>query len=745
MTKVHKSSIGKISPKRKPACKSGLFKLAVLLVLVFGFDAGILFSDSGTTSGEIAKINPDPVTSALGGGILAPDYSPGSIFANPAAMAQEYQSKFSFSSAQLEQSINYQFAAFVIPTSAGNFTAAASLLSYGDIQGYTNSGSPYSISSSQDEIFALNYALPLKKITPVEHQFASVGVTIKGLSSSIAGYSASALAFDAGCMFGIYEPWGLSGGVALKNLGQPMNYLNTANPLPSSFDAGLKYQMNDWGNLTGILNASMASSDQLLTCSAGASVTPLYPLTLRAGWRYSADSLASGFCGGLGLGFSNVNINYSVEPFENFSMLQKVSIDIGFAGIVRPNKAYDYYLNRNFEIARDKFLRGDYIIARQMFEEILAMYPNHQPSKDYLARIAQNMEKAEQLNREMIDRYLIKGRVALQRRDVLKAVHYYDLVLGIEPDNASALDGKKKAGELRQKLEQEVTRKQNEKRIIELWSESTEYFNAADYISSKEKINELLSIDPDNEDAKKFLSQINSKLEKISSSQINAVYLEGIALYKAGKYQDAIKYFETVLLASPDRIDAKNFIDICKKKIAEQEEKARQEKAPVLDPKIKRELDASMQDALKSYDSAHYEDALKAFGDIQKKAEALGFTQHSENAKSYIAKIKNKQAQESYDSAQRYAEKGDLEAAYNEYAKALKYNPDFGSAKQEQQEAGNLLSRKYYEKGAKEFSEGNSEKAKEYFTKSLSFNKGNLESQRALDRVNSSKPAEKSQ
>ena len=142
----------------------GLLNRALMFALGFALTATPVVADSINTTGEVLKINPDPITSAMGGGILSRDYSPGSIFVNPASPAQFFQPRFSFSGTRLAEDINYQFTGIVVPTGIGNFTAAAGLLSYGDIQGYYSSGVPYNISSSQDELFALNYSLPLKKL-----------------------------------------------------------------------------------------------------------------------------------------------------------------------------------------------------------------------------------------------------------------------------------------------------------------------------------------------------------------------------------------------------------------------------------------------------------------------------------------------------------------------------------------------------------------------------------------------------
>ena len=719
-----------------------LLKKALFLAVGIALCGEPVMADPVTAAGEVLKINPDPLTSSMGGGILSQHYSPSSIFANPASAAQFSQSRFSFSSSRLEEDMNYQFAGFVLPTGIGNFTAAAAMLSYGDIQGYDAAGASYDIVSSQDQVFALNYSLSLKKLVPVERRFGSIGLTVKGITSSLAGYSASGLAFDAGCIFKIYDPWSLSGGFAFKNFGKSLNYFKTDNVLPSSVDAAIKYENGEFAELTGVLNASRSWPDELYTYSAGASMTPLYPVSVRVGWQQTQNSLNTGLRGGLGLDFSNVSLNYSIEPFINFSMIQKISVDVAFGGITDPTLAYDYYLNRNFERARDSYLRGDYIIARQRFEEILALYPNHQPSKDYLTKIALSLEDVEKENQQKIEKYLIKGRVALQRRDLLKSSRCYGMVLGLDPLNAAALEGKKKTDELRQKLEDEENRKANEKKIIELWSEATSYAGRSDYVSSREKINELLAIDPQNEEAKKYLAQINSKLENISGFQLNDMYMKGVALYNEGKYSEAMKYFDSVLLASPKRLDAKNYSEACKKKMQEQLEKSKQEKPKSINPKMKRELEGRYQSALKLYDSGQYDTALKAFSDLQKSAEDAWINQYSERAKTYVAKIKAKSSEKSFNTAQGYAEKGDLESAYNEYAKALKSNPDFKSAKQEQDKVGELLSRKYYERGAKEFSEGNMVKAKENFRKSIAYKKDNIESQRALERIGSAKSPE---
>ncbi|MCX5781772.1 MAG: hypothetical protein NT145_03575 [Elusimicrobia bacterium] len=712
-----------------------LSRKAFYLALVFFIGQGLLFSSSGITSGEISTINPDPHTSSMGSSILASYYSPSSIFVNPAGMAQFYQPKFSFSNVQLTDDINYKFAGFVLPTENGNFSGGVSLLSYGNIQGYDTNGISYDIPTSEDMLFVLNFAFPLKRIIPVEKNYGSVGVNLKVINSSIAGYSANAVAFDLGCIFGIYEPMGLSGSFVFKNLGKSLNYYKKEAVLPTAFDIGMKYENPDIRNFTGVATISRTTNDELLTYACGASISPIYPLSVRIGWQETTDSLNSGLRGGLGLDFGNVSINYSAEPLKNFSMIQKIGIDIAFNNIVNPSIAYDYYLNKNFELAREKYLKGDYVDSRQRFEEILSLYPNHQPSKDYLAKIAQNLEKVEQKTQVKISRYLSKARLATYDNNLLKALKYYNYVLGIDPVNAQAIEGKKNIEESRQKLDRGKTRKKNESKIIELWSQAKELYDKSDYVSAKDKINELLILDPDNEEAKKYSKEINAKLEKISNVQIEEIYLKGVLLYSEEKYAEALKYFDSAILASPNRQDAVNYRNLCIKKLKEKQIKEKAEKSSDKDTKIKQEIDAQYQTALKLYNSGKFSEAMKAFSDIQKTSEDYSLNQYSENSRIYIFKIKSTMAENNFKTAQDYARKGNLEAAYEEYKKSLENNPEFSSARIEYDKVSELLSKRYYEEGTKEFSKGNQVKAKEYFQKSLRYKSDNVESQRALDRI----------
>ncbi len=707
--------------------------LAALAVIVL-FQGPVL-ADYGNPGLEIFNINPDPKTSALGGGMLSGEYSPASVFINPSSPARFYQGQFSLSNSALVQNINQQFAGLVLPSKIGNFTAAAEALSHNNITLNDANGNPFNLNAAQEEAFLLNYAFRLKKSTPVEREVGSIGISAKAINATVGGNSVTATAFDAGCTIGIYEPWGIEAGLALKNIGKSVNYFYNDGDFPTTIDAGFKYQNRSLRNLTGVLGVSHSATDGLDTYSAGASFSPFYPVVLRAGWQQKENSVGTGFRGGMGLNFSNISLNYAVEPFENnTATVQKIGVDIAFGGITDPNVAYDYFLERNFEIARDEYLKGNYISARQKFEEILDIFPSHQPSKDYLAKIAQELEKSEQRNKEIIIKYLLRARIAREEGDLIKSLRLYTMVLGIDPENPQAQEGKAKVEETRNRIEKEILRKQNEKRIIELWSEAQDFYSKSDYVSSKEKINELLTIDQGNIDAKKYLDLVNSKLEKISSVQENEILQKGVTLYNAGKYREALKYFESILLSDPERQDAKNYAENCRSRLtaAEQKEKGEQNLQSL---KARQRMDTAFQNALKLYNAQRYKDAIRAFNDAEKLAEEYGFAEYQDNARGYVKKIKNTLSEKSYKEAVVSARNGKLEKSYEQYRKAMDYNPDYSSAKVEQGKVAELLSRKYYEKGTKEFSSGNNAKAKAYFLKSLSYKKDNTEAQRALERI----------
>jgi tetratricopeptide (TPR) repeat protein len=415
--------------------------------------------------------------------------------------------------------------------------------------------------------------------------------------------------------------------------------------------------------------------------------------------------------------------------------MHRIGIDIAFGGISNPRIAYDHYLNYYFERARDKYEHRDYIAARQELEDILTVYPDHLLSKEYLEKIGQSLDVIEQQQEVKIDRLLRKAMVAFSENNLAKASRYYRLVLRMDPENATAIEGLGNIEEFVQSFKENDQQKGNKTEIEQRFEEAEALYRKGEYVQAREKFEELIAVAPDNLQAHKYLEEINSQLAKITALQINDLYLKGVDFFNKGDFREAMKYFSAVSIAAPERLDAQGYLVECQNNIKQEEEKKNSREIAQKQDKIREEVSSAYNVALQLYENGNYEEAVKAFARSKELAVQYDFDKYVEDSRKYISASKNAIAEKHFKQGFEYAQKNKIESAAYEYRKSLENNPDHASAKAELERISNTLSQQYYEQGMNVFARGETEKAKELFKKSLYYKPDKLESLRALERI----------
>lgn len=710
-------------------------KTIILFIAVFFLNNKILKA-AGTTSGDFLNILPDPQSVGVGESILALPDSPSGLISNPSAMKYLYRSKISFSNLTIADGLVSNFIGIGIPLASGTIGFAAQSLSYTDITGYTADSSPvaYSINSSGDMLFLVNYALPIYSNIPFKKELGSAGINLKIIHSSLADYSADTIACDIGGIYLIPLIKGLSTSLVYRNLGPGMKFDKITNPLPSSINCGVRYEKPYINNFFVVFDIGK-EKDTDPFMSAGVSISPFYPITIRAGWKSQNNSLNSGLRLGAGIDFNDVSLNYAFSSSRDLPPLHRINVDIGLSYFSKPSRAYEHYLFHYFNEAVEKYNRRDYIGARQIFEEILSVYPDHKPSKKYLEKVSISLDKAEQIKRREIDKYLLKAGEALLKNNIFKAKKYYNYVLTLAPDNQDALEGQKKISYLLNKDGLEKEQIQNQDMINKLWNTAQSLNAQGEYVSAIEKLKEILILSPGNKAVEEYLNSINSKLEKITAMQVNDLYLQGMDLFKAGNYQEALKYFTAAATAAPYNTEAKMYLKKCQDKIEEELNKKKIKELSSHAEKVKAELDSLSNTAVKFSEKDDFDNALKIYIKINEIAVNYKLSSYIESSRKNIAAVKNAISEKHFRHGLENIQNNKIEAGISEFRKAVELNPDNNSAKLELERSIESYAQQFYEQGMTMFSKGDNQKAKMFFEKAIEIKPDKLEYKRALERV----------
>ena len=397
--------------------------------------------------------------------------------------------------------------------------------------------------------------------------------------------------------------------------------------------------------------------------------------------------------------------------------------------------AYEYYLNNHFREAEASFYAKDFVKAREQFDDILAVYPDHIPSQEYLRKTIDELAKIDDYNLDKVNSYMRKADKALKKNDVVTADKYYRKALDLDPTNKSAKYGIEKGEFATHNVKVEQERAENSERIEYLWSRYEKFYKKGDLVRARDSLKYLLDIDSENALANEKIVNIDNQLAKVASDKASEIYNQGMKYYKAGDYDEAIKYFEAVVVAAPHRLDVQELIDKAQKNIQEIAEAERLSELEQEQNKVRDQLYEAYDAGLKSYERGKLEQAVKHFRKARDIAEKYEFEEYYKNAKNYISKISANLSEKFYKQGFAAFRKNNFEESATLYKKALEYNPGNTSAKFELNRVSEQVAQSFYERGMAAYSKNEMEKAREYFKKALYFKPDKIEAQRALDRV----------
>lgn len=715
-------------------------KCSCAAALILALQAGIACAGAGRNSAAFLQITADPRSAVMGDSIVyAPD-SPAVMLSNPAALTSIYQAKLSLTNMPLGAGIDYGFAGVVLPRRTYSVGLAASYVSYGSIQSYDASGASLGSVSPRDLLLVLSGAVPLRHDHPMPEEFASVGANVKLVQSSLADHTADALAADVGALFRIPGSDRFSGSIAVKNIGGSLRHVRAADPLPTTAAIGAKYSRPSLRGLVMTADLSQTLEEGILGFGAGISCTPVYPVTVRAGWKYAQDNQFAGLRAGLGFDFNDFSVHYAVISSKEFSIVHQLGLDLAFGPIVRPDVAYNHYLTYHFEVARDKYRRKDYLAARQELEEILSLYPDHGPSKEYLIKIGQALDEIDKQRMVGISRWLSRARTAIERNNLIQARRYYKFVVGVDPSNEEATEGLAAIDTQVTWLRRQQELRKNKDEIDRLWDESVAYYRTGNYVEAKNGFNKYLELNPTNREAVRYLGQINAQLQQITTLQTNDMFAKGVALFEEGNYRDAVRYFNAVAIALPTRTDAQQYLERSNAILAAQNLQTAQAQQDQNREKARdtavAQINADFDRAVILYRGGDYDAALKAFTSVRDAATRQpDMEKVVTGTKNYIMLIREQYAEKEYKAGSARERSGDLEGAVTSFRAALNYNPGHAAARQDVARLSDLLAQQFYEKGMNAYTSGDAETAKASFKKSLSYKPDKAESLRALERI----------
>jgi tetratricopeptide (TPR) repeat protein len=208
----------------------------------------------------------------------------------------------------------------------------------------------------------------------------------------------------------------------------------------------------------------------------------------------------------------------------------------------------------NQAMIRTRFARGlelfgqnDLLGAREEWLAILAIDSLHAGASDYLAqtqsridaRVAAHAARANQLERD---------------NRLTEAIAEWNNVQQYQPDDPQA---KAAIARIRARIEsvsQDYAATQLKLRIVTLYNDALQMYNAGRYQDAMKNLNELLALQPDHSDARKLQALAKRRTTPLTDAEkarIRELYLAGMQHFSKDDYAKAIAEWEKILEIDP--------------------------------------------------------------------------------------------------------------------------------------------------------------------------------------------------
>jgi len=291
---------------------------ALALAAAFLLVPSVQLSRALESGADFLNIGAGARASAMGSAYTALADDSNAIYYNPGGLAYARR-EFSVMHSAWALGGSYDFASAAFP--AGKFNAAVSVtrLDHGGLEGRGAGGERSGGFSASDKALGLALARGFGSF--------SVGAGAKLLSSSIAGYQASAVAFDLGAMKKMSGA-PVTMGLAVRNLGSGMKFVDRRENLPLSLNAGASYAVLPSVNLSAEVGRLV--HDRKTTFSVGTEYGLGGMLALRGGYAAASGGDMGAMTGGVGFNAGSFRMDYSFAPFGGFDTTRRFSLSMGF-------------------------------------------------------------------------------------------------------------------------------------------------------------------------------------------------------------------------------------------------------------------------------------------------------------------------------------------------------------------------------------------------------------------------------
>ena len=280
-------------------------KLSSLILAVLIGSSTYAGDGAGSSAMEFLKIGVSARSAATGGAFSAICDGPMSAHYNPAGLSRADNIQIAGMHVEWFQDLRYEYIGLALPLGrASGLGLSFSYLSFGDIEGYSETNVPIGNISAYDMAVTLSYGRTISSDL-------SMGLGVKAIGEKLDNVDAFGFAGDIGLQyrFGNYL-----GGLSIMNIGPEIKYETSSSPLPTTVNAGISY-FPLGGNLALMAGTAVPFSGDA-SFQAGLEYTYQNLMVLRSGYdsQNSFDNNSGlSFGGGLNLYSHSLDYAYNVN------------------------------------------------------------------------------------------------------------------------------------------------------------------------------------------------------------------------------------------------------------------------------------------------------------------------------------------------------------------------------------------------------------------------------------------------
>ena len=186
---------------------------------------------------------------------------------------------------------------------------------------------------------------------------------------------------------------------------------------------------------------------------------------------------------------------------------------------------------RWYQHARSSFYKSDYASARDIFESIMLVRPDHKESRQYLDRI-------QEIYSKRAEDYYYAGLGYYRQRRFREAQSQFEAALQFDPDHGDALA-------FLNRLQEEQS--QNRTRVQQLLSDAASLAARGVLRGAQLKYQQALSLDPENETARLGAAEMERRITDVVGREIS----RGERAFSEGNYNEARAAYQSVLAVAP--------------------------------------------------------------------------------------------------------------------------------------------------------------------------------------------------